>query len=115
MAERFVEIHASMLLDGTLTSRWGFQSTGPNTRENLVFPRNLHVLEPGRRPNLSWETNELKQTKLQVELHSTVQVLKKKLLGCNSSEQKFLLGRSQADFLNKWLCLFTMKQSTTLL
>ena len=36
MVERFVEIDARVFLDGTLTSRRGFQLTGPGTR---VFPR----------------------------------------------------------------------------
>ena len=61
MVERFVEIDARVFLDGTLTSRRGFQLTGPGTRENLGFPGNLHL--EGLRPNLSLETNELKQTK----------------------------------------------------
>ena len=37
MVERFVEIDARVFLDGTLTSRRGFQSTGPSTRKNRVF------------------------------------------------------------------------------
>ena len=47
MVERFVEIDTRVFLEGTLTSRRGFQLTGPGTRENLGFPWNLHVLTEG--------------------------------------------------------------------
>ena len=36
------------------------------------------------------------------------------LLGCNSSEQHLFWGGRKLTFLNKWLCLFTMKQKRNL-
>ena len=47
MVERFVEINVRVFLDGTLTSRRGFQFTGTGTRETLGFPGNLHVFTEG--------------------------------------------------------------------
>ena len=47
MLERFVEIDARAFLDGTLTSRRGFQLTGPGTRKTLGFHGNHHVLTEG--------------------------------------------------------------------
>ena len=49
MVERFVEIDACVFLDGTLTTRWGFQLTGPGTRKTLGFPWNFHVFTEGLR------------------------------------------------------------------
>ena len=48
MVERFVEIDARVFLDGTLTSRRGFQLTGPGTRENLGFYHDISRAAEGK-------------------------------------------------------------------
>ena len=47
MVERLVEIDARGFLDGTLTSRRGFQLTGPGTRVSPRYSWRFRVLTKG--------------------------------------------------------------------
>ena len=57
---------------------------------------------------VSLETNERKTNQSEVALCCRLRFVA--LLGCNSSEQNLFWGGRKLIFLNKWLCLFTMKQ-----